>query len=151
MSDENKQKADRELLDEIMDKFISLVKAEIPEALIKNRAKELLRDFEYKLSMQGLKFEDYLKYTGSKLEDMLESYKPQAEKNVKLDLGIKKVAELEKIEVSDEDLEKEFEEIAKSYSMKPEQVKKFVRVEDVRKELISRKTIELIKSSAVEK
>lgn len=151
MSDENKQKVEREVLDEIMDKFISLVKAEIPEALIKNRAKELLRDFEYKLSMQGLKFEDYLKYTGSKLEDMIESYKPQAEKNVKLDLGIKKVAELEKIEVSDEDLEKEFEEIAKSYSMKPEQVKKFVRVEDVKKELISRKTIELIKDSAVEK
>lgn len=151
MSDENKEKVENEISEEIIDKFVSLVQAELPEALVKNKAKEMLRDFEYKLGMQGLKFKDYLKYTGSKLEDLLENYKPQAEKSVKLELGVKKVAELEKIEISEEDLEKEFESLAKSYSMKVEQVKKFIRVEDVKHDLVYKKTINLIKESAVRK
>lgn len=149
MSEENKKKVENEIENEIVDKFVSLVQADIPEALIKNKSKQLIQDFEYNLRMQGLKLKDYMKFTGSTLEGLLENYKPQAERNVKLNLGLKKVAELEKIEVSDEDLEKEYETISKSYSMKVEQVKNFVPVEDVKQDIISKKALELVKESAV--
>ena len=93
----NAQRAEREIEDKIIKTITDASEVEIPDALVEREIDNMVQQVSYRLMYQGLKFEDYLKYTGSKLEDMLESYKPQAEKNVKLDLGIKKVAELEKI------------------------------------------------------
>ena len=70
---------------------------------------------------------------------------------MKLSLGLKKVAELEKIEVSDKEIEDEYKKLAEAYRLKPEQVKNFVMKEDLKKDLLKEKAMELIKSSVVEK
>mgnify|MGYP004542774151 FL=1 len=116
LSDEAKAKNERETEIEVMDKFLELIKAEIPEALVKNKAFELVREFEYRIKSQGIALKDYMAYTGLTVEKMVENFMPEAEKTVKVDLGLKKVAELEKISVSDEEIEKEYEAIAKAYS-----------------------------------
>ena len=151
LSDEAKAKNERETETEVMDKFLELIKAEIPEALVKNKAFELVREFEYRLKSQGIAFKDYMAYTGLTVEKMVENFMPEAEKTVKVDLGLKKVAELEKISVSDEEIEKEYEAIAKAYSLKPEQAKRLVPAEGLKKDMISRKTVEFICKNAAKK
>ncbi|MDO4199945.1 MAG: trigger factor [Clostridia bacterium] len=136
---------------EMIEKFIELVKAEIPDALIKNKTKDLVRDFEYRLQPQGITLKDYIKYTGITEEKLNEQFRPQAEKHVKLELGLKKVAELEKVEVKDEEIEEEYKKIAEGYRLKPEQVKNFVRKEDITTDIKKRKVLEIIRNSRVEK
>ncbi len=136
---------------ELLDKFIELVKADIPEALIKIKEKELLRDFEYNMQMQGLSVKDYLKYTGMTQEKLMESFKPQALKRVKMDLGLKKVAELENIDASPEEISKEYEDVSKRYNMKVEQVKKFVMENDIKSDIVRRKSLEVLKNNCVQK
>lgn len=136
---------------EMLDKFIELVKADIPEALIKNKERDLLRDFEYNMQMQGLAVKDYLKYTGMTQEKLMESFKPQALKQVKLDLGFKKVSELENISASSEEIAKEYEDVSKKYNMKVEQVKKFVMENDIKSDIVRRKSLELLKDNCVQK
>lgn len=151
LSDEAKAKNERETETEIMDKFLELIKAEIPEALVKNKAFDLVREFEYRLKSQGIALKDYMAYTGLTVEKMVENFMPEAEKTVKVDLGLKKVAELEKISVSDEEVEKEYEAIAKAYSLKPEQAKRLVPADGLKKDMISRKTVEFICKNAAKK
>ena len=151
LSDEAKAKNERETETEVMDKFLELIKAEIPEALVKNKAFDLVREFEYRLKSQGISLKDYMAYTGLTVEKMVENFMPEAEKTVKVDLGLKKVAELEKISVSDEEIEKEYEAIAKAYSLKPEQAKRLVPAEGLKKDMISRKTVEFICKNAAKK
>lgn len=151
LSDEAKAKNERETETEVMDKFLELIKVEIPEALVKNKAFDLVREFEYRIKSQGISLKDYMTYTGLTVEKMVENFMPEAEKTVKVDLGLKKVAELEKISVSDEEIEKEYEAIAKAYSLKPEQAKRLVPAEGLKKDMISRKTVEFICKNAAKK
>lgn len=151
LSDEAKAKNERETEIEVMDKFLELIKAEIPEALVKNKAFELVREFEYRIKSQGIALKDYMAYTGLTVEKMVENFMPEAEKTVKVDLGLKKVAELEKISVSDEEIEKEYEAIAKAYSLKPEQAKRLFPADGLKKDMISRKTVEFICKNAAKK
>ena len=98
-----------------------MVKAEIPEALIKGKIRELMKDFEYKLQAQGLNLKDYIKYTGASQEYLENTFRPQAESHVKLSLGLNKVAELEKITVSDKEIEeglKIFREVLEEFCKK---------------------------------
>ena len=82
---------------------------------------------------------------------MQEQFRPQAEKHVKLELGLKKVAELEKVEVNDEEIEEQYKKLAEGYRLKPEQVKNFVRKDDIITDIKKRKVLEIIRNARVEK
>lgn len=146
-----KHAAEDKAENEMIEKFIGLVKADIPEALVKNKIRGLKRDFEYRLQPQGITLKDYIKYTGITEEKLEEQFRPQAEKHVKLELGLRKVAELEKVEITDEEIEEEYKKIADGYKLKPEQVKNFVRKEDITADIKKRKVLEIIRNSRVEK
>lgn len=151
ISENKKEKLKNESENEMIEKFIELVKAEIPEALVKAKIKELMRDFDYRLQAQGLNIKDYVKYTGMSEDDIAGTFRSQALNHVKLDLGLRKVAELENIQVSDEKIEKEYEKIAEQYKMKPEQIKKFVMPEDVKRDIMKSEALEIIRKNKVEK
>ncbi len=89
----------------------------------------------------------YIKYTGTTLDQMKEQFRPSAERQVKLRLALEKIAELEKIEVSDEEVDAEYEDIAKSYNMKAEDVKARIEAEDVKADLKVKKAMELVEAS----
>ncbi len=144
-------KAENETENEMIEKFIELVKAEVPDALVKGKVKELMRDFEYRLKPQGISLKDYAKYTGMTEETLEENFRPQALSHVKLDLGLKKVGELENIKISEEELAKEFEKVAEHYKMTVDQIKKFVMKEDLEKDMIKTKALEILKNSRMEK
>jgi len=135
----------------MMDSFINLVHADIPDALIKHKIKDLIKDFEYRLQLQNISLKDYIKYTGTTQEKIEEQFRPQAEQHVKLGLGLGKVAELENVSVTDEEIEEEYKHIAQHYRLKPEQVKNFVLKDDVVSDIKKRKVVEIIKKHCIEK
>lgn len=146
-----KQKEDeneREIRQQLFDKLAENVVAEIPEVMVENEIDNQIKDIDYRLSSQGLNFETYLKYMGMTVEQYREQSKPNAEAQVKIRLALEKIVELENIEVSDEDLEKEYEKFASQYQMELEQIKKIIPADGLKKDMAIDKAIDFVKENA---
>lgn len=141
-------KADSEFESELFDKVIANMEAEVPECMFENRAKEMAQELEGRLSSQGISFDMYCQITNQTPENIIDTFKKQAEPQVKLRLALEKIVELEKIEASDEEAEQELQKIADGYKMELDDVKKYIAAEDVKKDVCVGKAVELIKSSA---
>ncbi len=148
ISESKKAAAEEEATNALLEMVANGIKAEIPAAMIEKKIDDNLNEFAYRLQAQGLKFEDYLKYTGMELETLRDNYRDQAEHQVKLDLAIEKIIEVENIEVSDDELEEELKKIAEAYGMELEEVKKAIPAETMKPELAARKAVKLIVDSA---
>lgn len=147
---ERKQKAvEDETETRLLDQIIDSINGEIPEAMYNNRVQQNLRDLDYRLQSQGMSLENYIKYTGASIEEISKTYRPQAEKQVKMRLALEKIVKLENITVADEDVDKKYEEMAEQYSIPVEQVKAAVPAEELKKDIAVEKALDLVKSSAV--
>ena len=124
------------------------VKGEIPECMIDTELDNQIRDIDYRLSMQGMNFETYLQYTGMTVEQYKENSKPSAEKNVKVRLALEYIVKAEALEVSDEDLEAEYDKFAERYQMEKDKIKELVPVEGLRKDLLNEKAIKFVRDNA---
>ncbi|WP_050697966.1 trigger factor [Anaeromassilibacillus senegalensis] len=144
---ENNAKDDVE--NQLIDQLVELVQGEIPEAMYQNRINEDIREFAYRLQSQGLNLDTYLQYTGMNQEGLRNSFRPQAERQVKVRLALEKIAALENIQPSGEEIEAEFEKIAKGYEMEVEKVKAFIPQEDLVKDIAVGKAIQLVRDNAV--
>lgn len=140
-------RADNEAKDAIIDKLTEALDADIPACMFDNEVNAELQSYDGRLRSQGLSLDMYIKYTGMTLDQMKEQFKPSAERQVKLRLALEKIAELEKVEVSDEEVDAEYEDIAKSYNMKAEDVKARIEAEDVKADLKVKKAMELVEAS----
>lgn len=134
---------------QMLDKLVELVKAEIPEAMIENKIKEMINEFAYRLQSQGLDIESYIKYTGLDNDSFKNSFRPQAEHQVKVRLALEKIANLENVEVSEKELNDEYDKIAQQYNMKVEQIKGFILESELKKDLAVQKAIELVRENSV--
>ncbi len=121
---------------------------EIPEAMYEAETENLLRDYDNRLRMQGLDLNTYFKYTGMTLETMREQFRPQAESFVKTRLALEKIAELENITVSDEDVEAEYARLAEAYKMEADAIKGMIPADSVTEDLKVKAAMELVKASA---
>ncbi len=101
---EHKQEAD------LIDAVVANATVEVPEIMVEHQVEDFIRDFEYRLSYQGLKLEDYLNYLGQSLEDLKASRKEDAEKTVKTRLVIEAIIKAENITVTDADIEAKYNE-----------------------------------------
>ena len=124
---------------------------EVPNALVEAELDNQMNDFAYRLQMSGMKVEDYAKMMGGDLNTMRQAFKPMAEKQALSNLVIAKVAEVEGIAVSDEELDAEFAEMAKAYELELDKIKEMVPAEEVRENLKSRKTVKFLVDNAVAK
>ena len=145
------KKAQDDTENEMIEKLIKLVKAEIPEALIKLKIKELMRDFEYRLQAQGIKFDDYLKYTGTDSSKIEETFRPQAESHVKLALALDKIAKIENIIPTENDILEEYNKIAKHYNMDLDKVKNIIHEPDIKKDICSKKALDIVRDNSIVK
>lgn len=141
--------AEHEVEDKLMDKVVENMTAEIPQVMFDNRVNEMMMDLEQRLAPQGITMDMYCKFTGQDIDTVKKAYKEQAEKQVKLRLALEKIAELENIEVSDEEAAAEMQKIADQYKMKLDQVKQYISEEDVKKDIAVGKAVDLVKDSAV--
>ena len=122
---------------------------EIPEAMFEAEQENQLRDFDNRLRMQGLDLQTYFKYTGMDLDRMRAQFRPQAESFVKVRLALEKIAELENIEVTDEEIEAEYSRLAESYKMEIDQIKGMIPVASLTADLKVKKAMDLVKENAV--
>ena len=148
LDDEFEKVADTAVEDAILDAVVEGLEAEIPEAMFENKIDEMVSDFDYRLSSQGMSLDLYLQYTGMTMEKFRESFKEGAEKQVKMRLALEKIAELENIEVSDEEVEAELERMSSVYNMEVEQIKSMVPTEAIKGDLAANKAIDFVKANA---
>ena len=140
--------ADADAEDQIVKQLAELIKAEIPQAMIDKKADQSVQDFGYRLQMQGMDLDTYMKYTGSTVADLKKNLMPQAEIQVKIRLALEKIAALEKLTVSEDDINAEYEKLASQYSMKAEDVKKYIPSSELEKDLLVSKALEFVKAEA---
>lgn len=144
----NTKNADNEVEEKLIDTLIENLGADIPEAMFVTETENFLRDYDSRLRMQGLDLNTYFKYTGMDLDTLRAQFRPQAERQVKTRLALEKIAELEAIEATEEDIESEFNRLATAYNMPVEQIKATIAPEDLAKDIKVQKAVELVKTSA---
>lgn len=147
--DRKAKAADEQVENDIVDKIVDGMKAEIPEAMINNRVKQMVQDFAYRLQMQGMNIETYIQYTGTDMAEFEKTFRPQAEKQVKMRLALEKIVELENIVPTEEEINEQIEKMAAQYGITAEQVKNAVPSEEIAKDLAVNKAIDLVKENAV--
>lgn len=139
---------------EAVEKAVENAQIDIPDAMIERQISYMLNDISYRLSMQGLSFEDYLKYTGTTLDELRDKYAGEAEKRVRTQLVIEAVIKAENIKLEDAELEDTMREFAEQSGKALEDFKAEI-TQDEREYLLdqalARKAVKLIADSAVEK
>lgn len=140
--------ADQQVENDLIEKIVAGMQADIPQAMIDNRVEELVQDFEYRIQQQGMDLTTYLGYMGMDAAQFRAQFAEQAEKQVKMRLAMEAIAEKEGITVTDEEFETEAARIAEAYKMEVEKVKELVDAEAVKKDLAVNKAIDLVKEKA---
>lgn len=141
--------ADHAFENAVLDTLVDNVVADIPAVMIEKEIDNKISEFEYSLQAQGIQMEMYLQYLGMDVAALRDSYKDDAEKQVKLRLALEKITELEKIEISDEDAETELKSYADAYDMPLDKIKTLVAIDDVKVDIACRKAMDIVKDSAV--
>lgn len=142
-------RAERELEDEIIKNITKNTEVEIPEALIENQKDRMVQEMEYRLSYQGLKLEDYLKYIGKTMDDFRADYTEQATEYVKSQLVIEQIIADEKVDATEEDVEARVAEMAKAQGKEIPDVKKHMnarQLDYIKNDIIIKKLFDLLKS-----
>ncbi|WP_298482681.1 trigger factor [uncultured Ruminococcus sp.] len=141
--------ADNAFENAVIMKLIEKVEDPIPHCMFEHRADALMNQFANQLKAQGVSLDLYLQYTGMDQDSLKATYLDRAENEVKLRLALEKIAALEKLEVSDEDLEAEVVRLAEENGLTPEDVKKRIYVEELRGDMLATKAMDLVKEAAV--
>ncbi len=129
--------------------IIDRVEADVPQMMIDREVDEIINSFDMQLRDQGMNLETYLKYTQGTVEALQEQYRERAEQQVRVRLGLAKIAEQEGLEVTDEEIEAEYKKVADAYGMPIENVKGLVRAKDISKDVANQKAMDLVKENAV--
>ncbi|MBE6695800.1 MAG: trigger factor [Ruminococcaceae bacterium] len=149
IQDRNAKQAEAELENKLIDALIEKLEADIPEAMFVAETENYLRDYDNRLRMQGMDLSTYFKYTGMNLDMLRAQLRPQAEKQVKLRLALEKIAELENVTVSDEEIEAEYKRISEAYNVPVEEVKSMVDAKGISEDLKVKAAMDFVKSKAV--
>ncbi len=126
-------------------------KVDIPQCMLDAKIEDLIRDFGYRLSSQGLSLDQYMKYTGATVDTFKEQFKDQAEEQVKTALVLGEIAKKENIEVTDEDVENEFKRMAEMYGMEVDKLKEYIKdgeKDSLKEELKIKKAVDKIVGAA---
>ena len=146
-----KEERENDISNQLTEKLIDLLKGEIPEAMYDNEVNSMIRDFDARLRSQGMDMNTYLGYMGMDVDALKNMYRKDAEKRVKLRLALKKIAALENIAVTDEDVEAEYNRLAETYGVDVDRVKMIVDAEDQRDDIAVQRAMDIVKKEAAVK
>ena len=149
LAKKNEDAADRDFENALVDALLEKFVAEIPEPMFAQETENFLRDYDNRLRMQGLSLDQYTKYTGMTVDALRAQFRPNAEKQVKLRLALEKIASLEALTVSDEEVEAEYTRISEAYNVPVDQVKGMVAVEDIKADMLVANAMKFVKDNAV--
>lgn len=144
LNETNENKVKQEIENAVVDAVIERMSVEIPEAMYENRIGELIQDFDMRLSYQGMNVQKYLEYTGMSIDDFKGQFKDQAEKQVSGMLALGAVAKKENVEATGDDIQAEYAKMAEQYKMEIDKIKELVNEDDLKRDIINNKTIEML-------
>lgn len=149
LAEDLEKERENDIEEKLVNALVEKVEGEIPQAMYDNKITDMLREFEMRLRSQGLDMQTYMQYTGLTEDAFREQYADEAEKRVKIRLALEKISELENIEVSDEDLEAEYNKLADAYKMDVAKVKELIPASELTKDTAVGKAMDLVKENAV--
>ena len=132
----------------LMEKVADGIECDIPEVLIEEQSRRFLDEFKQRLESQGIPYDQYCKMMNMDEAKFLADGREPAEKQVKLDLAMAEIMKAEKIEVSDEEVEAEYQKLAEQYKMELDMLKKYLDTNSVREQLLREKTIAVVVDNA---
>ncbi len=144
----NEEKAEAEVDNALAEALMEKLVAEIPEPMFAAETENYVRDYDSRLRQSGLDLQTYFKYTGLTLEALREQMRPQAEKQVKIRLALEKIASLENLTVSDDEINAEYDRVASTYNVPVDQVKAMIASEDIKADLLVAAAMKLVKENA---
>ena len=149
LKEQKQQDVENKFNEDLFKAIIDSSKVEESDALVEQECEAMLREIEQNLQRQGMTFDLYQQFTGKSKEDVKEDVKDQARDRVKLNAILGAIIEAEKIEVSNEELEKELEEIAKYYQRELDDVKKIFEnnMTSIENDLLTRKALNVVKDN----
>ena len=144
---------DRAKEDAAVDKVIENAQMDIPEAMIETQTRQMLDDFARRMQSQGLSMEQYFQFTGQSVDKMMEDMKPQALKRIQTRLVLEKIAEVENIQPTEEEVNEEISKMAEMYKMEADKLKDLIgenEMEQMKKDMAVQKAVTLVADAAVE-
>lgn len=143
-----KAQADGEVEEQLIAALIEKLNAEIPEPMYAAETENFVRDFDNRLRMQGLDLKTYFKYTGLDLDALRNQMRPQAERQVKTRLALEKIAALENIVPTEEEINEEYDRIVKAYGIEADKVRELVDEAMVKEDVAVKKAVDFVKEKA---
>lgn len=150
MLDKKNADAESELENDIIETIANGSEVDIPQCMIDNQIEDMIQEFESRLQYQGLKAEDYYKYTGMKRDDLKTSYKDMAEKNVRFRLTLEALLKAIQVPVSEEEVDEKITDMAKQAGKTFEEYSKYINAEYreyLRRDIITTKLFEYLKNN----
>ncbi len=148
IAERKEAEADRVVADKLAEAVADLVEADIPECMFENEINASLNDFAQRMASQGMNMEQYMQITGAKIEDLRNMFAGRAQVDVKLRLALEKIAELEGVVISEEEINAEYEKFSKEMQVPVERIKSDDVTENIMKELANNKAFECVKAHA---
>lgn len=140
--------AQQDYQEDLLKKLIELMEVEIPDPMVDFQVDKMMDDYSMRLSGQGLSLEQYLQAMGITRDEMRKEIRENALKQVQGQLALEAVAAAEGIAVTDEELEEEFDKLAKEYSIELEKIKRYVPEKDIEGDLLRQKAMKVVTDSA---
>ena len=139
------QSAENSFDSNLVDALVAKMNAEVPQVMYERRVDEIIRDWTQR---NGISAEDYMKYTGITMEQFRETFSKIAKTQVDLRLCLEKIAELENVEVSEADLDKEYADLAEQYKMELDKVKAAIPADALKGDIKIDKALDIVKTNA---
>ena len=153
LEDKKANEAKRAKEDAAVDKVIENAQMDIPEAMLMTQCRQMLDDFSRRMQSQGLSMDQYFQFTGMTADKMMEDMKPQALKRIQTRLVLEKVAEVENIQPTEEEVNEEIAKMAEAYKMEADKLKELLgerELEQMKKDMAVQKAVTVIADAAKE-
>lgn len=154
LQEQKEAAAKRDKEDEAIRKIIDKSKMELPEPMIEMQVQNIINDFATRISQQGLSMEQYMQFSGATIDSLKEQVRPDAIERIQSSLVLEEIAKAENIEVSDEELDKEFERLATAYRTDVESLKEYAaesEIQAIKDDLALQKAADLIMENVKER
>ena len=146
-----KLQCENEAKDKVIAQVYEKNKVEAPATMVADEMDRMIQELEQQMRYQGLNIQQYLQFTGSTLDDFRKEIKPEAEKRVATRIVLRSIGDVEKVEVTDEDMDKELQRMSEAYNTDPENIKKMLGEDNLaffRKDIALTKVMDMLYNEA---
>ena len=147
--EDSKERAAKQAIENsLMEQVTANMECDVPDAMVENQARRMLDDYKMQVQAQGMTFADYLKMTGMKEEDLIDSAKEPALRQIRSSLALEAIVKAEAIEATEEDIDAECQKMADQYNMKVEDIKRYLPTADLADQIKREKALAVVVDSA---